>query len=159
MNIWRKLTRALGLFRRTPRRRKARVLFVGLNNAGKSTLLNRLKSDREQISRKMIAPTVGFTADMFVCEYITRVPTTRAAVYRLRRAFRSYARQGVLRRYTNFQYIQYLLKRISRVAVLKIIMFYFLCNILSVLAQHLKNNFYCSTSDFYRLNDFLNEKI
>ncbi|XP_060848062.1 ADP-ribosylation factor-like protein 6 [Rhopalosiphum padi] len=66
MNIWRKLTRMFGFVGRTPRRRKARVLFVGLNNAGKSTLLNRLKPDREQLSRKLIAPTVGFTTDMFV---------------------------------------------------------------------------------------------
>jgi len=68
MNIWRKLTRMLGFMKRTPRRRKARILFVGLNNAGKSTLLNRLKPDREQLSRKLIAPTVGYTTDMFVCK-------------------------------------------------------------------------------------------
>ncbi|VVC30549.1 Small GTPase superfamily, ARF type,Small GTP-binding protein domain,Small GTPase superfamily, ARF/SAR [Cinara cedri] len=66
MNVWRKLMRILGIAGRTPRRRKARALFVGLNNAGKSTLLNRLKSDREQVSRKMITPTVGFTAGQFV---------------------------------------------------------------------------------------------
>lgn len=74
MNVWRKLMRILGIAGRTPRRRKARALFVGLNNAGKSTLLNRLKSDREQVSRKMITPTVGFTAGQFVCEYCRTWP-------------------------------------------------------------------------------------
>lgn len=70
MNFWRKLTRFMGVFGRTPRRRRARALFVGLNNAGKSTLLYRLKTDRQQnVSRKLIAPTIGFTTDTFLCEY------------------------------------------------------------------------------------------
>lgn len=69
MNVWRKLTRILAAIGRSRRRRKARVLFVGLNNAGKSTLLNRLKPDREKLSRKQITPTVGFNTDKFACEY------------------------------------------------------------------------------------------
>lgn len=69
MNIWRKLTRIVATaVGRTPRRRKARLLLVGLNNAGKSTLLNRLKPDRDQMARKLIAPTVGFVTDKFTCK-------------------------------------------------------------------------------------------
>ncbi|XP_050426619.1 ADP-ribosylation factor-like protein 6 [Adelges cooleyi] len=65
MNIWRKIAKILGIFGRTPRRRNAHILIIGLNNAGKSTLLNRLKPEREQLASSNVGPTVGFAVDKF----------------------------------------------------------------------------------------------
>jgi len=53
-----KLVSALGL-----RKKEANVLVVGLDNSGKSTLLNHFKPEQEQNAN--IVPTVGFNVEKF----------------------------------------------------------------------------------------------
>ena len=58
MGIWSNFLIAIGLAKR-----KVNVLFVGLDNSGKSTILNRLKIDQTPLEE--IVPTIGFTVEKF----------------------------------------------------------------------------------------------
>ncbi|GLG93683.1 hypothetical protein R5R35_012981 [Gryllus longicercus] len=58
MGIWDKLTRLLGL-----KKREVNVLVVGLNNSGKSTVINHFKSEEERSTE--IVATVGFNVEKF----------------------------------------------------------------------------------------------
>jgi ADP-ribosylation factor-like protein 6 len=66
MGIWSNFLIAVGLVKR-----KVNVLFVGLDNSGKSTIISRLKTDqvmqviKRQSSIDEIPPTVGFTVEKF----------------------------------------------------------------------------------------------
>lgn len=58
----------MGLFQKLAsflrvRRKEVNVLVVGLNNSGKSTVVNRFKSEDERVAE--IVPTVGFTVERF----------------------------------------------------------------------------------------------
>ncbi|ETO25924.1 hypothetical protein RFI_11211 [Reticulomyxa filosa] len=46
-----------------PKKMKAQILCVGLDNSGKSTIINTLKPTKEQL--KELNPTVGFQAEQF----------------------------------------------------------------------------------------------
>lgn len=46
------------------KKREARILVLGLNNSGKSTLLNQLKNEDGK-SPNEIVPTVGFSVERF----------------------------------------------------------------------------------------------
>lgn len=59
-----KLIAVLGL-----KKKDARILVLGLNNSGKSTLLNQLKHDDSKPSNEIV-PTVGFNVEKFKSKYI-----------------------------------------------------------------------------------------
>ena len=58
MGLFKKLTRALGFGKGT-----ARILVVGLDNSGKTTLINHLKPKKSKAHE--VVPTVGFTMEEF----------------------------------------------------------------------------------------------
>ncbi|CAH2011225.1 unnamed protein product [Acanthoscelides obtectus] len=58
MGIFQKLVQFLGV-----RKREVNVLVVGLNNSGKSTVVNRFKNQDERVTE--IVPTVGFAVERF----------------------------------------------------------------------------------------------
>nr|CAH7737370.1 unnamed protein product [Callosobruchus chinensis] len=58
MGIFQKLVHFLGV-----RKREVNVLVVGLNNSGKSTVVNRFKNEDERVAE--IVPTVGFSVERF----------------------------------------------------------------------------------------------
>lgn len=58
MGILGKLVNFLGL-----KKREVKVLVVGLNNSGKSTVINHLKSDDNKSSE--IVPTIGLNVEKF----------------------------------------------------------------------------------------------
>lgn len=62
MGLLDKLIGALGL-----KKKEARILVLGLNNSGKSTLLNQLKSEDSKCSNDVV-PTVGFNVEKFKSE-------------------------------------------------------------------------------------------
>ena len=49
-------------------KRKAKIIIVGLDNSGKTTLINYLKPPKEAISE--VTPTVGFKVESFKQEKI-----------------------------------------------------------------------------------------
>ena len=48
------------------KKRSVNVLMVGLNNSGKSTVVNLLKTDAEKSSE--IVPTIGLNVEHFRCK-------------------------------------------------------------------------------------------
>ncbi|XP_069694584.1 ADP-ribosylation factor-like protein 6 [Periplaneta americana] len=58
MGLWDKLTNLLGF-----KKREVNILVVGLNNSGKSTVINHFKSEEEKLTE--IVPTVGFNVEKF----------------------------------------------------------------------------------------------
>ncbi|XP_065182995.1 ADP-ribosylation factor-like protein 6 [Sycon ciliatum] len=50
-------------------KRKAEVLCVGLDNSGKSTIVNQLKPDKAQLDN--IVPTIGFKVEQFTASGVT----------------------------------------------------------------------------------------
>lgn len=58
MGLFDKLTCFLGL-----KKREVKILVVGLNNSGKSTIINQLKPEEERSSE--IVPTVGLSVEKF----------------------------------------------------------------------------------------------
>ncbi len=58
MGIFDKLANLLGL-----KKREVNVLVVGLDNSGKSTLLNHFKSEENKAND--IVPTIGFNVERF----------------------------------------------------------------------------------------------
>ncbi len=63
MGILDKLIGALGF-----KKKEARILVLGLNNSGKSTLLNQLKNEDSK-SINEVVPTVGFNVEKFKSKF------------------------------------------------------------------------------------------
>lgn len=61
MKLFGKLANILGL-----KKKEVKVLILGLNNSGKSTLVNNLKSDEDKVFN--IVPTVGLNIEKFKCK-------------------------------------------------------------------------------------------
>lgn len=49
------------------KKRSVNVLMVGLNNSGKSTVVNLLKNDSDRASE--IVPTIGLNVEHFKCKF------------------------------------------------------------------------------------------
>jgi len=47
------------------KKKRTKIIFCGLDNAGKSTILNYLKPKKHQKLAKDITPTVGYTTELF----------------------------------------------------------------------------------------------
>ncbi|GJQ82437.1 hypothetical protein Trydic_g11851 [Trypoxylus dichotomus] len=47
------------------KRKEVNVLVIGLNNSGKTTVINHFKNDEEKIEKTEIVPTVGFSVEKF----------------------------------------------------------------------------------------------
>ena len=62
MGFWDKLVNLLGF-----KKREVNILVVGLNNSGKSTVINHFKTEEEKSTE--IVPTVGFNVEKFRSEY------------------------------------------------------------------------------------------
>lgn len=62
MGLLDKLVNLLGL-----KKRDVKILVVGLNNSGKSTVVNHLKSDENKANE--IVPTLGLNVDKFKRKY------------------------------------------------------------------------------------------
>lgn len=62
MGLFQKLAHFLGV-----KRREVNVLVVGLNNSGKSTVVNRFKHEDERVME--IVPTVGFSVERFQSKF------------------------------------------------------------------------------------------
>ena len=58
MGIWDKLANFLGI-----RKKEAAVLVVGLDNSGKTTILNHFKPEDQK--SHVVVPTVGFNVEKF----------------------------------------------------------------------------------------------
>ncbi|KAJ8949510.1 hypothetical protein NQ314_008203 [Rhamnusium bicolor] len=58
MGLFQKLAHFLGV-----KKREVNVLVVGLNNSGKSTVVNKFKNEEERVAE--IVPTVGFSVERF----------------------------------------------------------------------------------------------
>lgn len=58
MGLFQKLASILGV-----KKREVNVLVIGLNNSGKTTIVNRCKNEDERIAE--IVPTVGFSVEKF----------------------------------------------------------------------------------------------
>lgn len=58
MGLFQKLALFLGM-----KKREVNVLVIGLNNSGKSTVINHFKN--EEVKQSEIVPTVGFNVEKF----------------------------------------------------------------------------------------------
>lgn len=58
MGLFQKLALFLGI-----RKKEVNVLVIGLNNSGKSTVINRFKNEEDRLTE--IVPTVGFSVERF----------------------------------------------------------------------------------------------
>lgn len=58
MGLFHKLALFLGI-----RKKEVNVLVIGLNNSGKSTVINRFKNEEDRVTE--IVPTVGFSVERF----------------------------------------------------------------------------------------------
>lgn len=63
MKLFGKLANILGI-----RKKEVKILILGLNNSGKSTLVNHLKSEEDKIHS--IVPTIGLNVEKFRCRWI-----------------------------------------------------------------------------------------
>lgn len=63
MGLFRKLSLLIG----SVRKKEVNVLVVGLNNSGKSTVINHFKNEEEKVAE--IVPTVGFNVERFQSEF------------------------------------------------------------------------------------------
>lgn len=61
MGLFDRLTNILGL-----KKKEVNVLVVGLNNSGKSTVINNLKREDDRCIN--ILPTVGYNVEKFACK-------------------------------------------------------------------------------------------
>lgn len=64
MGLFQKLALFLGL-----RKKEVNVLVIGLNNSGKSTVVNHFKNEEDKASE--IVPTVGFSVERFQSELVS----------------------------------------------------------------------------------------
>lgn len=62
MGLFQRLAHFLGV-----KKREVNVLVIGLNNSGKTTVVNQFKNEDERISE--IVPTVGFSVERFQSKY------------------------------------------------------------------------------------------
>lgn len=62
MGLFQKLALFLGI-----KRREVNVLVIGLNNSGKSTVINQFKNEEDRVTE--IVPTVGFNVEKFQSNY------------------------------------------------------------------------------------------
>lgn len=62
MGLFQKLALFLGI-----KRKEVNVLVIGLNNSGKTTVVNQFKNDEDRVTE--IVPTVGFNVEKFQSEY------------------------------------------------------------------------------------------
>ena len=80
MGMFDKLAFALGL-----KKREASVLVIGLDNSGKSTMLNHFKAEDQKSTE--IVPTVGFNVEKFkgecVCVCVCLVGNERGVIAQL----------------------------------------------------------------------------
>lgn len=58
MGLFQKLALFLGI-----RKKEVNVLVIGLNNSGKSTVINQFKNEEDRVTE--IVPTVGFSVERF----------------------------------------------------------------------------------------------
>lgn len=49
------------------RKKSVKVIMIGLNNSGKSTIVSLLKSDGEKANE--VVPTIGLNVEHFKCKY------------------------------------------------------------------------------------------
>lgn len=66
MGFFDKLAYSLGL-----KKREANILVVGLDNAGKSTVLNHFKPEDQRTTD--MAPTVGYNIEKFKSKFLTDI--------------------------------------------------------------------------------------
>lgn len=64
MGLFQKLAFFLGI-----KRKEVNVLVIGLNNSGKTTVINHFKNDEEKVEKTEIVPTVGFSVEKFQSEF------------------------------------------------------------------------------------------
>lgn len=69
-----KLINVLGL-----KKKEVRILVLGLNNSGKSTLLNQLKNEDTK-SVNEVLPTVGFNVEKFKSKFTTLLDAQKIAI-------------------------------------------------------------------------------
>lgn len=62
MGLFQKLSLLIG----SVRKKEVNVLVIGLNNSGKSTVINHFKNEEEKVAE--IVPTVGFSVERFQSE-------------------------------------------------------------------------------------------
>jgi ADP-ribosylation factor family. len=62
MKLFGKLANILGI-----KKKEVKILILGLNNSGKSTIVNHLKSEEDKVLN--IVPTVGLNVEKFKCKY------------------------------------------------------------------------------------------
>jgi ADP-ribosylation factor-like protein 6 len=62
MGFWDKLINLLGF-----KKKEVNILVVGLNNSGKSTIINHFKNEEDKLTE--IVPTVGFNVEKFRSKY------------------------------------------------------------------------------------------
>lgn len=62
MGLFQKLALFLGI-----RKKEVNVLVIGLNNSGKSTVINQFKNEEDRVTE--IVPTVGFSVERFQRKY------------------------------------------------------------------------------------------
>lgn len=60
MGLFQKLASFLGI-----KKKEVNVLVIGLNNSGKTTVINHFKNDEEKVDKTEIVPTVGFSVERF----------------------------------------------------------------------------------------------
>ncbi|XP_022914676.1 ADP-ribosylation factor-like protein 6 [Onthophagus taurus] len=60
MGLFQKLAFFLGI-----KKKEVNVVVIGLNNSGKSTVINHFKNEEERIDKMEIVPTVGFSVERF----------------------------------------------------------------------------------------------
>lgn len=66
MGLLQKLALFLGI-----RKKEVNVLVIGLNNSGKSTVINQFKNEEDRVAE--IVPTVGFSVERFQREYFIKI--------------------------------------------------------------------------------------
>lgn len=62
MGLFQKFANFLGV-----RKKEVNVLVVGLNNSGKTTVVNKFKNEEERVNE--IVPTVGFSVEKFQSKF------------------------------------------------------------------------------------------
>eukprot|EP00761_Pharyngomonas_kirbyi_P009004 gb/GECH01009019.1/.p1 GENE.gb/GECH01009019.1/~~gb/GECH01009019.1/.p1 ORF type:complete len:181 (+),score=27.82 gb/GECH01009019.1/:1-543(+) len=61
MGIFSRILKAVGL-----KKRKVRILCCGIDNSGKTTIINHFHSSVDNVKNEQIVPTVGFSVEKFI---------------------------------------------------------------------------------------------